>query len=93
MAKNPTHLDNFKSMSDQRFAIVDVTNEITGTRFFEIASGKTKEQAIERFYSRFMFRTVDQEMMLIAQKNNRLKLLKYDGIHRTLLEDRLFLIA
>ena len=93
MAKNPAHLDNFKTMKNQRFAIVDVTHEILGTRFFEISSGKTKEQAIERFYSRFMFRTVDQEMMLIAQKNNRLKLIKYDGNHRTLVEDKLFLIA
>lgn len=93
MAKNPAHLDNFKTMDKQRFAIVDVTKEITGTRFFEIVSGKTKEQAIERFYSRFMLRTVDQEMMLIAQKNNRLKLVKYDGIQRTLIEDQLFLIV
>ena len=39
------------------------------------------------------FLRVDQEMMLIAQKNNRLKLIKHDGIHRTLAEDQLFLIA
>ena len=40
-----------------------------------------------------MFRTVDNEMMITAQKNDRLKLIKYDGNHRTLVEDKLFLIA
>ena len=93
MAKNPAHLDNFKTTDEKRFAIVDVTREVTGTRFFEISSGETKEQAMERFYSRFMLRPVDQEMMLIAQKNNRLKLIKRDGVQRTLVEDKLFLIA
>lgn len=93
MARNAAHLDNFKTMSAQRYAIVDVTREINGARFFEIASGKTKEQAIERFYSRFMFRTVDREMMLAAQRNNRLKLIEHDGVQRTLIENELLLIA
>ena len=93
MTKNPAHLDNFQTTDNQRFAIVDVTREVTGTRFFEISSGKTKEQALERFYSRFMLRTTDREMMMTAQKNNRLKLIKRDGVQRTLVEDQLFLIA
>lgn len=91
--KNPAHLDNFKTSRDVRFAVVDVTNEVNGTRYFEISSGKTREQAIERFYGRFMFRTVDQGMMLAAQRNNRLKLHKIEYSHRTLVENELTLIA
>lgn len=78
---------------EKRFAIVDVTREVMGTRFFEISSGKTKEQALERFYSRFMRCPADREIILAAQKNNRLKLIKRDGVQRTLVEDKLFLIA
>lgn len=93
MAKNPAHLDNFKTSRDVRFAVVDVTNEVNGTRYFELSSGKTKEEAIERFYSRYMFRTVDQYVMMVAQRNNRLKLHKIEYSHRTLIENELTLIA
>lgn len=92
--KNPAHLDNFKQYTGDQFRIVDVTSDaVRGTQCFTISSGKTKEQAIERFYGRFMFRKVDQEMILTAQKYNRLKLQHIVDNHCTLIEDQLMLIA
>lgn len=95
MPKNPAHIDNFKaSPIKDRFAIIDVTQDaVKGTIYWEVSSGKTKEEAIERFYNRFMFRPVDQEAMQLAQKWDRLKLMKIEGNHRTLLESSLTLIA
>ena len=95
MIKSPAHLDNFKaSPIKDRFAIVDVTQDaVKGTVYWEVSSGKTKKQAVERFYGRFMFRPVDQEAIQLAQQWNRLKLIKIQANHRTLIEDKLTLIA
>lgn len=92
--KNPAHLDNFKSAASSRYAILDVTScDVRGTVYHEFASGKTPEQAKERFYSRFMFRDCDREMMNLAQKHKRLVLVKIEGIHRTTVEYDLLLLA
>lgn len=94
MNKNPAHIDNFKTYANVRFAIIDVTfDPVRGSMFFEIASGKTEEEAKERFYGRYMFRETDREMLEIAQRNNRLKMHKIEDNARHLVEDKLFLIA
>ena len=91
---NAAHLDNFKSSKPNRVAIFDVTNELDGARWFEIASGKDADEAKERFYSRFMIRSVDQEMISIAQQNNRLFIAKFVPGHALkIIERRATLIA
>lgn len=93
--KNPAHLANFKTAAPRRFAVVDVTGEWfrPGKVEFEISSGRTPEEAKERFYRRFLARLTDQELMLTAQRNNRLKLVRVEPGARHLVEDRLQLIA
>lgn len=92
--KNPAHLDNFESAASSRYAILDVTYcAVRGTVYHEFSSGKTPEQAKERFYSRFMFREMDREMMTLAQKHKRLILVKIEGMQRTTVEYDLLLLA
>lgn len=94
MAKSKAHLDNFKSAAQHRFAIIDVTScDVRGTVYHEFASGKTPEQAKERFYSRFMFREVDREMMNLAQKHNRLVLVERNGAEMHTVEYNLVMLA
>lgn len=94
MAKSKAHLDNFKSVADHRFAIIDVTSDaVYGTRYHEFASGKSVEQAKERFYNRFMFREMDREMMNLAQKHNRLILVERNGAEMHTVEYNLVMLA
>lgn len=95
MAKNAAHIENFVSLNNTRFAIVDVThNAISGTQYWEISSGSNQAQATKRFYERFVARgSHDKEMMINAQKNNRLSMHKIENNHRSLVEARLFLIV
>lgn len=68
---NPAHIDNFKSDKANRVAIFDVTNELFGTKYFELASGKTLEEAKERLMMRYIIRggkaAVEVELIMKAQ--------------------------
>ena len=87
---HPSHLDNFKSANGNRFAIVESEGD---GKYFEYASGKTTEQATERFYSRFMNRACDREMMLQSQRRNGLVMQHIKDNARHFVEGTLFLIA
>lgn len=78
---NPKHLDNFKSDKANRVAIFDVTQELSGTRYFELASGKSVEEAKERLFMRFMVRGADcaVECELIMKAQGRLLIAQMDG--------------
>lgn len=70
---NPAHIDNFVSYADVKFVVYDITDDEIATRnYFQIASGKTLEEAKERFYMRYMIRTVDHELIESAQRRNNL---------------------
>ena len=92
---NAAHLDNFVTVTTKdQFAVVDVTfDNVLGIQFFKFSTGKTELEAKTKFYERFMHRSVDREMMIAAQKNNRLKLQKITSSTRELIEDNLTLIA
>lgn len=78
---NPAHIDNFKSIKPDRFAIFDVTQEIYGARYFELASGKDAEEAKERLLMRFMVRGADcqTEQELIMKAQGRMLMAQMNG--------------
>ncbi len=91
---NPAHLDNFKPLCFDRVSICEfIQDEIKGGVWFEFANGKTAEEAKERFYMRYMLRTMDQEIINKAQKFDRLYVCKIEGNHRTTIEHNAKLIA
>ena len=95
MNKNHAHLRNFVSVKPSRFAIVDTAkSDVYGSKTFEMASGDTAAEAIERLFLRFMLRNdFDKEMITIAQRRMSLSMRFIDGIESTLIESNLFLIA
>lgn len=96
MTRNAAHLDNFLANPiKDRIVIVDAYKDAFGeTKLWEIASGKTVEEAKERFFMRFMLRgAADQEMMIAAQRNNRIKIQAIVGNARELLESDVLLLA
>lgn len=78
---NPKHIDNFKSDKANRVAIFDVTQELDGTRYFELASGKDIEEAKERLLMRFMLRGADcqTEQELIMKAQGRMLIARMNG--------------
>lgn len=70
--KNAAALANFKTTATERFAVIDATQELDGVRYFEFASATTEVEARARFFSRWMFRAMDREMMENAQRRGSL---------------------
>lgn len=95
MARTATSLENFTMVRTQdRVAIMDVTMDaVRGTQYFEFASGKTEADARMRFYSRYMVRTVDREMIETAQRRNSLHIMRIVGNAMLPVENNATLIA
>jgi hypothetical protein len=91
----PFNLSQMTTTRSNHFAIVDVTfDAVHGTRYFTISSGRTKEEAIERFYLGYMHvPPAYREIMDKSQQQNRLYLHEIKDNHRTLIEANLTLIA
>lgn len=97
--KNPLHIDNFTTPGDA-FEIIDCTpykaGEVTGR--YLIATGRTLDEAKERFYARYMLRgaiesTGEREIIERAQVRGNLVIQEVRANHCTLIERNPALIA
>ncbi len=96
--KNPLHSDNFATVGDA-FEIVDISpfkaGEVTGR--YLISTGRTLEEAKERFYMRYMLRglsdTTEKQIIERAQARGNLVIQEIINNQATLVERNPLLIA
>lgn len=96
MARNVKHLDNFLTTAAVRFEIADFAMDaVKGMTRYVFASGKTLEEAKERFYSRIMIRAVEAENEIVfkAQARGSLRICKVENNHSTLVDADPMLLA
>ncbi len=95
---NPLHLNNFSNPGDA-FEIIDISpfkaGEVTGR--FLISTGRTLEEAKERFYMRYMIRglsdTTEKQIIERAQARGNLVIHEIIDNQTTLVERNPLLIA